>query len=219
MTPEEIKAGAEVLKAIPESAWTRTVKTACDTFESVMSPVTSTTSGVGRLIDSVFKRLIPEEQVLVGDTFISAENKANASGESRNENPNLNIILTVIEQSSRQTDKSIRELWSNLLARELTIGDIHPEVAYILSRIGPDDAKTLVQIANRQSDLIEKVKMEAFSSLINLGESLSRISLKGYRAPVTTFSEKVLETLNLIEKKGDIYYITALGSGFIESVT
>ena len=44
------------------------------------------------------------------------------------------VLIKVIEASSDETDATLRELWTNLLANEMIDGSVHPEFTRILSK-------------------------------------------------------------------------------------
>lgn len=69
----------KLAKAIPQKAWVAVVETACETFQSCVAPLTKTTSGIGRLIEAKFDRLVDAEKVLAAEIMSRATEKANAS--------------------------------------------------------------------------------------------------------------------------------------------
>jgi len=103
----------KLAKAIPKKAWDRLVRTACETFEKCLAPITETTGGIGRLIAAKFDYLVDAEKILTAETFQKATEKVEKSGRLPKGNYKPNIILKVVDESSKQTDTTIRELWAN----------------------------------------------------------------------------------------------------------
>lgn len=211
-TKNDITGISEIAKSIPDKAWNIMVDTACSTFEKILAPLTESTEGLGRLIKAKFDRLIDGEKLLVAETFSKANEKVVNSGSNYGQNPNLNIIIRVIEESSRQTDQKIRDLWSNLLANEIIDGSIHPEVINILSRMSSTDAKYLAEIGDGDEG-IKRSTMKTFA------ETFIGTSLFIRERSIETFSEKHLESLNLIHREHITWKLTAIGIGFIEAVS
>jgi hypothetical protein len=46
-----------VAKALPKEAWIQLAQTACNTFEKIIYPLTATTEGIGKLIQTKFEKL------------------------------------------------------------------------------------------------------------------------------------------------------------------
>jgi hypothetical protein len=121
------------MKAIPATAWQRLVDTACDTFESLIAPVTESAAGVGRLVQAKFDKLVDVEKVLAAEAVATASKKAKATGR-KTQAPRAQILLQVIEHASQEADIGVRELWSNLLAHEMLSNGVHPEIGRVLGR-------------------------------------------------------------------------------------
>src|SRR5205814_7547549 len=75
----------KLAKAIPQKAWLAVVETACETFRSCIAPITKTTSGIGRLIDAKFDRLVDAEKILAADVMSRATEKAHAAKHTKPE--------------------------------------------------------------------------------------------------------------------------------------
>jgi Abortive infection alpha len=214
----DIAGVGKLAKAIPEKSWNKVVATACETFEKCLAPITETTGGIGRLISAKFDRLVEAEKILAAETFRNARKKVEKSKATPQGNYKSSVIVKVLEQSSQETDMNMRELWENLLAQELMDGSVHPEVVSILSRIAPQDAQTLAKIAE------ESPTGEYVSSFVNSFAKGASIGMAGLsftikKRPQFTFSEKLLESLNLIELDNNKWVLTAIGEGFIASVS
>jgi hypothetical protein len=211
----------KVAKSIPDKAWNKLVATACETFEKIIYPITATTSGMGGLIKAKFDQLINEEKVLVAEVFKVAEVKAKGSKKEKKKEANPHILITVINQSAIPTDNNIRELWGNLLAREISQGGVHPEIANILTRINSDDAIRLIEITELPNVIEKNERNSEWGISFQLfKEAFMNVStMKAYIPREDTFSEKLLENLNLIKKRGDGWILTPIGREFIKSVS
>ena len=213
----DIAGVGKLAKAIPEKSWNKAVSTACETFEKCVAPITETTGGIGRLISAKFDRLVEAEKVLAAETFKKAREKVERASTAPKGNYKSSVIVRVIEQSSQETDVNIRNLWENMLAQELLDGSVHPEVVSILTRLTSEDAQTLAHIAETSptGDYIKSF-VNSFGSA-SVGVAGVSFSIK--KRPQFTFSEKLLESLNLIERNENQWLLTAIGEGFIASVS
>ncbi len=216
----DITGAGEIAKAIPDKAWNKLVSTSCETFEKIIAPITATTSGIGRLIKAKFDQLLDEEKVLAAEVFKVAEDKAKASKKMKKKDVNPHVLITVINQSTIPTDNNIRELWSNLLANEISEGGVHPEIANILTRINSDDAIRLIEITDNTS-LEERLEQSSDwrISFESFKQAFGYVARGEVYVPIEdTFSEKLLESLNLIKKRG-VWILTPIGKEFIKSVS
>ena len=205
----------KAMQAIPEPAWQRLVETACATVEKVLAPITETTHGIGRLIKAKFDSMLDAEQVMVAESLTRAEDKARNSGQAMKA-PRPQIIMLVIENSSRETDGGIRELWSNLLAQEIITDDVHPEIARILSRISSEDAQLLAEISDQKSSNVSKL----FSVAVKVAlSSLVFGDLTVINSKPKTFNHAHLQNLGLIQRNEGNWELTVFGEGFIKAVT
>ena len=221
----DIMGVGKLAEAIPTESWNRAVNTACDTFESLLAPITSVTSGTARLISAKFDRLVDAEKLLATRMLESASKKASNSASKSNRIPRASIIIKAIEASSTETDETLQELWSNLLANELVDNSIHPEFIQILSRLNSTDAYRLIELAERSDEPPKKVTLsfKIFGFPINL---------KNVVEEPTDFTNIHLSNLGLIErptvevsKNGTIEYhsavywsLTIVGEAFISAV-
>ena len=216
----------KLAEAIPDESWNQIVDTACNTFEKLLAPITSVTGGVGRLINAKFERLVDAEKLLATQLLERASNKASNRVSESSGTPRASIIIKVIESSSTETDETLQELWSNLLANELVNNSIHPEFIQILSRLSSTDAYRLVELAER-SKPPQKVALsfKVFGFEINLKDTLEE---------PTDFTNAHLSRLGLVERpliktqdnKGNItckqavyWNLTLIGEEFVSAVT
>ncbi|NEP61173.1 MAG: DUF4393 domain-containing protein [Symploca sp. SIO2G7] len=205
----------KAMKAIPPSAWQQMVDTACTTVEKVLSPITETAHGIGRLIKAKFDRLIDVEQVMAAESIASAQRKAQESGQPI-KMPQPQILLQVIENTSSEVDGGVRELWSNLLAQEMITQGIHPEIGRILSRLSFEDAQLLVAITETQPNKWTQM----FSEAVTLAFSVTAFGIKvNFNSDPQTFNHAHLQNLGLIERYEGKWKLTIFGEGFIKAVT
>lgn len=201
----------KLAQAIPDTAWEKLVETACQTFTQIFSPITATTGGLGRLIQAKFDRLIEPQKVLAAEVVSRANEKAK-SRSGKGVPPKAPIVLAVLEASSIETDETLRDLWANLLAREMLSGMVHPEFTRTLSRLSSYDAQVLAEIATRPKPTVNDARASIFKkSLVRIGV-LSLIEGTG-------FSQELLASLNLIHKPEGLWDLTATGRAFIEAVS
>ena len=221
----DIVGAGKLAEAIPAESWNQVVNTACDTFKSLLAPLTSVTSGTGRLISARFDRLVDGEKLLATQMLESASKKASDSTSKSDKAPRTSMIIKVIEASSTETDETLQELWSNLLANELVDNSIHPEFIQILSRLSSTDAYRLIELAQR-SDPPKKVTLsfKIFGFEINLRDIVEE---------PTDFTNIHLSNLGLIERptveviengiikyRSEVYWsLTIVGEAFISAVT
>ena len=210
----DITGVGKIARAIPAKAWTQVVDTACTTFREVIAPLTSLSSGVGRLIDAKFDRLVEAEKVLVADTFSKACEKVKARSQRKLAPPNARILIGVMDGTSIETDLLLRELWANLLAREIASGAVHPEFPSILARLSAQDAQTLAQIA--ESTGSKDAAMKATVSKVLVSFSLLGMELEFKRD--TSFNHEHLKALALIERAGGRWSLTLTGQEFLKVV-
>ena len=96
-------------------------------FANAIAPFTATTSGIGRLIEAKFDRLVEAEKVLAAENVAKTAAKVARSRRLPSGKAKARIVVAAIEASGRETDPVMRELWSNLLAQEeITDGTVHP---------------------------------------------------------------------------------------------
>ncbi|NEQ68397.1 MAG: DUF4393 domain-containing protein [Symploca sp. SIO1B1] len=202
----------KAMKAIPPSAWQQMVDTACTTVEKVLSPITETAHGIGRLIKAKFDRLIEVEQVMAAESIASAQRKVQESGQPI-KMPRPQILLQVIENTSSEVDCGVRELWSNLLAQEMITQSIHPEIGRILSRLSFEDAQLLVAITEAKPNKWTQM----FSETVTLALTAAFAIHLNYEPQ--TFNHAHLQNLGLIERHEGKWKLTILGEGFIKAVT
>ncbi|WP_221249861.1 Abi-alpha family protein [Desulfuromonas versatilis] len=218
MTEEglDIDGVGKLAKAIPQKAWVQIVDTACTTFKDCISPITSTASGLGRLIDAKFERLVESEKIIVSQHFKKANEKVKNTKKTVENKPKINILINVIECSSYETDEIIKELWANLIAQEIIGGSVHPDFINILKRMDAKDAKRLAKIAEESSDKSIKEQATLFIKSIKLAVAGIEFSIPD---EPTDFTAEHLSNLNLIQKTSGKWVLTNTGRAFIEAAS
>lgn len=213
----DLTGAGKIAEAIPDSAWVQFVDTACTTFKDVLAPLTSLTSGVGRLNESKFDRLVDAEKVLAAEMMSSADKKAKRRKKTNQSRRPLNasLMIDAIEQSATETDLIIRELWSNLLAEELSEGNAHPEFGRILGRLSGQDAQILADIAEQEADRSVAFKKAANSFMASI--SVLGISLELKQDG--SFNHEHLRSLGLIQRQSGAWELTLTGKAFIHAVS
>jgi len=202
----------KLAKAIPPKAWDKLVTTACETFKECVAPITATTGGLGRLIDAWFDRLVDAQKVLAADTMSKAAKKASTAQKQRKAQSSGSVMIAALAAASNETNDSLRELWSNLLAQEMAAGEVHPEFVEILKRMTVSDAKTLAQVAKQGDRTISRLALNIFL------KTLIRADLVHFTEG-SSFSHEQLEKLNLIGPREGLWNLTATGHAFIEAVS
>ena len=205
----------KLANSIPESAWQKFVDTACDTFSNIIAPVTSTTLGLGKLLEAKFDGMIEAQKLLATDAVQRANQKIEKSNQQPQGKIKSTIIIHAIEKTSIETDENIRDIWANLIANEILKGDVHPEFPRLLERLSSNDAIVLLEIAeNSQKDKIKLAIRTIAMSLNILGVSFSALL-----EDKTDFHREHLWNLNLIQKLDGKWYLTLLGEEFLKSVS
>jgi len=204
----------KLAKAVPASSWNRLVKTACDTFTQLISPITSTTYGLGQLIQAKFDGMVDAQKVLAADTVARARKKVEKSNTIPKSNPKAAILVKAIESASNESDENIRDIWANLIANEFLSNDVHPEFPKILERLSPADAAVLADIGGMtEKAAVKKAVRAAINRLEIMG-----INFASYVEEETDFSREHLENLNLIKKSSGQWRLTLIGEEFLKSV-
>ena len=208
----------KLAKAIPQKAWVQLVDTACTTFKAALAPLTATTSGVGRLIEAKFDRLVDAEKVLAAQMMERATQKVLASKRKPTGKAKASIVIAAVEAAASETDAVLRELWSNLVAQEITDGKVHPEFPKILSRLSAGDAQLLAQIAEREKDksITLKRALKRFTASVSVfGASIELFDPEDS----ASFTHEHLASLHLIRSSQGNTSLTLTGKAFIESVS
>ncbi|GAX38214.1 Abi-alpha family protein [Nodularia sp. NIES-3585] len=218
----------KLTEAVLDQAWSQLVETACNTFKELIAPITSTTGDVGRLISAKFDRLVDAEKVIAAQIMARAAEKASASNRQRNKFPKSSIILKIIESSSSETDLTLQELWTNLMANELVDSCIHPEFVRILTRLSASDVYRLIEIAQKSSPpkrvtIRFKILGLKFNLKENLDYPLSFINAHLCNIGLIQKRDLKVEKTNIVGssfrvKDARYWELTVIGKAFIEAV-
>ena len=209
----DILGAGKIVKAIPPEALNKVFGVLCETLEKLISPVTSATTGVAGYISAKFDGLIEYEKLNTAHMLKSAFEKTSGKIDVSTKEPNILVIIKIIESSSTQNDQNLQELWSNLLANELVHKSVHPEFVHILSRLSSKDAYRLMEFAKRDSKPPTKVTLsfKMFGREINFrgivdeekdftNAHLFNLGLIEHPLVVTDYAKKrCKDTCNLLE--------------------
>jgi len=204
----------KLAEAIPDASWNRLVKTACDTFSKLISPITATTYGLGQLIQSKFDGMVDAQKVLAADTVKRAMQKVDKSKRQPKGNPKAIILVRAVENASNESDENIRDIWANLIANEFISNDVHPDFPRILERLSPSDAAVLAEIGSTtEKDSVKRAVKAAVHSLEFMSMSFSR-----FVEEEADFSREQLQHLNLVRISSGQWNLTLIGEEFLKSV-
>jgi len=198
-----------IVKSVPKEAWSQLTKTACDTFEKLILPLTATTEGIGKLIQLRFEQLNEAQKVIAAKCIQEASDKISTPDKNSKTVIKPLIVYEALDNADNQTDETIRTLWANLLAKEFVEGSVHPEIAKKLTAITSQDALLLLEISEKESNSIPIRVLKALSDTWTLG-----ILNKG-----KTFNHVHLESLGLIHQIEKSWYLTTTGREFLRCVS
>ncbi|WP_157726464.1 Abi-alpha family protein [Imhoffiella purpurea] len=202
----------EIVAKIPKEAWAKLASTACETFEKIIYPLTATTEGIGRLIELRFSKLCDEQKIIAAKCLEEAHEKVKHASEHK-KTPRVikpAVVFESLDNTDNQTDETIRSLWANLLANEFLQGDVHPEIARLLSKITAQDALVLLDVAKNDSISITNKVLRALASTYTLGWLSERSS----------FNHEYLKSLGLIrELEKNVWLLTPAGRELMRCVS
>ena len=146
----DITGFGKIAKAIPEQVYNRSAKTLLRTFEKLTAPITETTSGFGRYLRQKFDNMVEAEKAIatytVEKAIIKAESKAKKTGRLVRPPLHPKSFVKAVEESSKETDPLLHEMWANLLASQLIDDQSHPHFVEILPHFSPTEAHILVSL-------------------------------------------------------------------------
>ena len=219
----DIAGVGKALEAIPEPVWMEVVSTATNTFKDLVRPITAITAGVGRWMEQKFTNMVEVEKVLLADAVDRAQKKMRASEREVAPTQNLATLAAIVDGVSTSTDELLREMWVNLLARDLSSDAVHPEFIAILGRLSPSDAQLLADIAEKSEDAKQRASMKRMMDRV-LSRSRSAASpltldiIRKLNQRPFDLGETMLLRFGLIEVDAGFRYLTTLGAKFLAAV-
>jgi hypothetical protein len=149
----DIAGFGKVAKAIPPKVYERSANALITTFQQVISPITESTSGLGRYIRQKFDNMVEAEKAIATYTVEKAIARARidaaGSGKQLHAPIHPKTFVKTIEEASKETDPLIHEMWTNLLASQLTEDIAHPHFVEVLSHFSPAEAGLLISLLPR----------------------------------------------------------------------
>ncbi|MDY6935959.1 MAG: Abi-alpha family protein [Spirochaetota bacterium] len=140
----------KVAKAIPPEVYIHSASSVIEIFKKLTAPITETTSGFGRYIRQKFDNMVEVEKALATNSIQSAigkaESKCKTSGTKIIKPIHEKSFIKSIEEASKETDPTLHEMWTNLLADQLTNINFHPHFVEILPHFSPSEAKLLLSL-------------------------------------------------------------------------
>jgi len=141
----------KIAKAIPPQVYERSAETLLTTFEKLTAPITETTAGFGRYLRQKFDNMVEAEKAIATYSIEKAINKARLKAEKSGRliRPPLHpkSFIKAVEESSKETDPLLHEMWANLLASQLIDGQTsHPHFVEILPHFSPEEAQILISL-------------------------------------------------------------------------
>ncbi|WP_321533044.1 hypothetical protein [uncultured Desulfuromonas sp.] len=196
----------DIIKNIPKDVWTA----GTDIIKSIVSPVTATTTGIAKLIEQKFSTLNEVQKIYAEQTIKEAVAKVKSlqGPEFSNVVVKPQVLYTVLENTESQSDDSVRDLWSNLTARELSEGSVHPEIVRTLSRLTSPDLVVLSQLYAEESSTA-KLILRTLASAYTLG----------ILSDPKSFHHVFLNELGLIERVSGKWFCTTKGKELIRSIS
>ncbi|MGE3311269.1 MAG: Abi-alpha family protein [Limisphaerales bacterium] len=115
----------------------------------VLAPVTASTAGIGRWIAQKFETKVQIEQALAVVAIQEAVQRAVAKAGRLLPPPHPKSFIRAIEEVSLETDPTLREMWTNLLASQMSGGEGHPHFVEILAHLSPEEAHLFLELRPR----------------------------------------------------------------------
>lgn len=192
-------------KGVPKEVWTA----ATDVIKELLSPLTATTVGISKLIEQKFSTLNEVQKIIAEKTIKEAIIKAEKAKVQDHSNVVVKpqVIYIVLENADSQSDESIRDLWSNLTARELTEGSVHPEIARLFAKLTAPDLMILSNLYVEQSSVVKFI-LKALASAYTLG----------ILNDAKSFNHIYLKELGLIEDVSGKWFCTTKGKELVRSI-
>jgi hypothetical protein len=140
----------KIAKAIPKEVYVQSTAALIDTFTKLTAPITATTEGFGRYLKQKFDNMVEVEKALatysIEKAIAKAEEKARTRGISLIAPSHPKSFIKSIEETSKETDPLLHEMWTNLLASQITEPSFHPHFVEILPHFSPPEARLLASL-------------------------------------------------------------------------
>ncbi|MDR6547224.1 hypothetical protein J2810_003295 [Chryseobacterium rhizosphaerae] len=137
-------------EAIPKEVYVEATKGLINTFNDIISPLTQTTSGIGRYIRQKFDNMVEVEKAIGALTLQNAIEKAKKQGDLRTPK-HLKSFINSFEEASKETDDTLHDMWENIIASQISESEFHPRYVNILSNLTSDEAKLLLSLNTIQN--------------------------------------------------------------------
>lgn len=227
----DIAGFGKIAKAIPAKVYEQSTKTLLSTFERLTAPITETTAGFGRYLRQKFDNMVEAEKAIAAFTIEKAigraKEKANKSGCNIRAPLHPKSFVKAIEESSKETDPLLHEMWTNLLASQLIDDQSHPHFVEILPHFSPAEANILVSLVPR-AEVGENsggyifFTYDSFNYWVrkNGDSELNKWSLPCVLLCEFRFADVLSPKEKQYEDKGvTILYRTVSGQAFLDAVT
>lgn len=137
-------------KAIPTEVYVETTRGLIEAFNKIISPLTETTSDIGRYIRQKFDNMVDIEKAIGAFSVQKAVEKAQKKNGIR-EPKHLKSFIKSFEEASKETYPILHEMWVNILANQITDSSFHPRYVNILSSFSSDEANLLLKLNTREN--------------------------------------------------------------------
>ena len=161
--------------------------------------------------------MVDVEKVLLADGLSKAMRRIEVSARSIIPKPDLAVIAPLIEGVSLANKAETREMWINLLSRELSGQEIHPEFVNVLRRLSPNDARLLLTLAQDADGIQARVREGRSRERAQYQMGKANTTLHRPLGMAFDLSEEVLGALNLLEPFQH-RILSEFGERFLEAV-
>ncbi|MGY6648325.1 Abi-alpha family protein [Wenyingzhuangia sp. IMCC45574] len=216
----------EVSKNIPKEVYIETTKSLVSRFNEIISPITETTSGLGRYIKQKFDNKVELEKAVGALTIENAIIKARNKGKLISPR-HIKSFVTSLDEASKEIDVELHQMWENLISSQITESEFHPHFVKVLSYFSPSEANLLKSL--HSSSEIGKDVSSYFSSPYEFKNYVfhdSDFSFKKWSYSCNLlielgFARVVAPTKNEFKKEKSItlLYRTSSGDNFLNLVS
>lgn len=191
---------------IPKEVWS----VGTEIIKDLISPFTAITKGIARLIEQKFSTLNEVQKIYAEQTIREAIDKTKKINTNNFTNVVIKpeVIYIVLDNTDSQSNDSMRDLWSNLAARELAEGSVHPEIARVFSKLTAPDIMILSELYSKESSFTLSI-LKALASAYTLGILGDKKS----------FNHIFLQENGLIERESGKWFCTIKGKELIRSIS